>query len=144
MVKCWAFVKRFLEKFKSSCNEYKREKIHSQIHQLKFNFLIEEIKMFKVLFLIFVLASLGQCGEWKHWESTWSGIPSGAVRGGRDGGFVYYVIRAWYDGKQLPGKYSPDQNYGFVSYDKREIPVNSFDVSKEKSQNLHFKIKKDF
>lgn len=84
--------------------------------------------MFKTFFLIFMVVSLGNCASWVNWNSNRSDLPGGAFVGGRDRGYIYYVIRASYNGKWLPGKFSPEQNYGYISYNKRELPVTDFQV----------------
>jgi hypothetical protein len=78
--------------------------------------------MIKLLILI-ALTSLGNCFQWRSWTAG-NGIPSGHYNGK-----TYYVIRAYYQNGLLPGKYSPDENYAYLSIGGYEVYVKDIQVS---------------
>lgn len=85
--------------------------------------------MFKLIIFIIVTISFGDCSVyWLTWQTGQYSLPANAVKGGHYGDITYYVIRAYYNGGLLPGKYSPSESFASVPYGGTEIFVRDIQV----------------
>lgn len=68
-------------------------------------------------------------GIWVEWGlHKGNSVPDNAVVGGNDEGPLY-VMRAWHEGKLLPGKFNPTWGSAFISWEGVEIRKPIFEVS---------------
>ncbi|XP_032523538.2 uncharacterized protein LOC116774867 [Danaus plexippus] len=72
--------------------------------------------------------------------TTASSLAGKAVIGGHEGwdGSPLWVIRAWHNGDQIPGKLSVRHNAASVMYNGKEIPVQNIEVLCAKPDNLRW------
>lgn len=83
--------------------------------------------MFKLIIFVVALSQV-RSETWVPWSGLYSGLPAGAVHGGNELEGTY-VIRAYFNGGLIPGKFAPSQYYAFISTNNEEHAVQTFEVT---------------